>query len=157
MTEKNRPLVESLISQANRLTRVAAQGTGSTIPAAVWRTLSILASEGSYRIGDLALACRVTQPTMTKLVKSLARDEMVDRVSDPHDSRASRIAITPHGTAALDAWRMELGRALAPMFDDLTVHETHILEQAIQILETRTRLPRGSNTTHPKSLTGKAN
>jgi DNA-binding MarR family transcriptional regulator len=127
MLETQRPLVEKLIVEANRLTRVAAQATGSTTPAAVWRTLSILASDGSYRIGDLAKASRVTQPTITKLVQNLAEDELI-----------YRIAITEKGTNALAAWRIELGKALEPMFAELSADETDILERAVTILESLT-------------------
>lgn len=137
-----RPLVEKLIVEANRLTRVAAQATGSTTPAAVWRTLSILASDGSYRIGDLARASRVTQPTMTKLIQNLAEDELVYRIADVADSRAWLIAITDTGTTALDNWRTELGEALQPMFSDLSADEIDILERAVTILESRTNTPR---------------
>ena len=134
--------MEKLIVEANRLTRVAAQATGSTTPAAVWRTLSILASDGSYRIGDLAKASRVTQPTMTKLIQNLAEDELIHRIADVADSRAWLIAITDTGTTALDNWRTELGLALQPMFSDLSADEIDILERAVTILESRTNTPR---------------
>ena len=134
--------MEKLIVEANRLTRVAAQATGSTTPAAVWRTLSILASDGSYRIGDLARASRVSQPTMTKLIQNLAEDELVCRIADEADSRAWLIAITDTGTTALDNWRTELGKALQPMFSDLSAEEIEILERAVTILESRTTTPR---------------
>ena len=142
MPKTERPLVEKLIVEANRLTRVAAQATGSTTPAAVWRTLSILASDGSYRIGDLARASRVTQPTMTKLIQNLAEEELVYRIADEADSRAWLIAITDTGTTALDAWRTQLGEALQPMFSDLSADEIDILERAVTILESRTNSPR---------------
>ena len=142
MPTTERPLVEKLIVEANRLTRVAAQATGSTTPAAVWRTLSILAGDGSYRIGDLARASRVTQPTMTKLIQNLAEDELIYRIADVADSRAWLIAITDTGTTALDNWRTELGEALQPMFSDLSVEEIEILERAVTILESRTTTPR---------------
>jgi len=142
MPKTERPLVEKLIVEANRLTRVAAQATGSTTPAAVWRTLSILASDGSYRIGDLAKTSRVTQPTMTKLIQNLAEDELIYRIADVADSRAWLIAITDRGTKALDTWRTELGEALQPMFSDLNADEIDILERAVAILESRTNTPR---------------
>ena len=142
MPTTERPLVEKLIVEANRLTRVAAQATGSTTPAAVWRTLSILASDGSYRIGDLARASRVSQPTMTKLIQNLAEDEFVYRIADEANSRAWLIAITDTGTTALNNWRTELGKALQPMFSDLSADEIDILERAVTILESRTNSPR---------------
>jgi DNA-binding MarR family transcriptional regulator len=139
---ENRPLVEKLIVEANRLTRVAAQATGSTTPAAVWRTLSILSSDGSMRIGDLARASRVTQPTMTKLVQNLSEEELIYRIADVADSRAWLIAITAKGSKALDAWRIELGHALEPMFADLSADETRTLERALDIIASRTTTTR---------------
>lgn len=135
---ENRPLVEKLIVEANRLTRVAAQATGSTTPAAIWRTLSILSTDGSMRIGELALASRVTQPTMTKLVQNLSEEELIYRIADVADSRAWLIAITAKGAKALDDWRTELGQALEPMFADLTPDERHTLERAVDIISART-------------------
>ncbi len=139
---ENRPLVEKLIVEANRLTRVAAQATGSTTPAAVWRTLSILSSDGSMRIGDLARASRVTQPTMTKLVQNLSEEELIYRIADVADSRAWLIAITAKGRKALDDWRTELGHALEPMFADLSEDETRTLERAVEIIAARTTTTR---------------
>ncbi len=147
-------LFEDLIVTANRLTRLAAQATGTTTPAAIWRTLSILTTDGSMRIGELATASRVTQPTMTKLVNTLAEDELIDRFADDTDSRASRIAITPKGTTALLAWRTELGEALAPMFADLSADDTETLENAVRILAKRTTI---SNTVISPSTPKKPN
>lgn len=142
MPTLTKTLFEDLIVAANRLTRLAAQSTGTTTPSAVWRSLSILTTDGSLRIGDLAKASRVSQPTMTKLVQNLAEDKLVYRITDAADSRASLIAITPQGTAALIAWREQLGKALAPMFADLTPTETQVLEHAVKILEQRTHTNR---------------
>ncbi|HAM25339.1 MAG TPA: MarR family transcriptional regulator [Microbacteriaceae bacterium] len=135
-------LIEDLIVSAHRLTRVAAQLTGSTTPASVWRTLSILTTDGSLRVGDLARASRVTQPTMTKLVQHLAEEEYVYRIAEVEDSRAWLIAISPKGTTALEDWRKQLAEALTPMFSDLTDDETTILEKAVAILQVHTSTKR---------------
>lgn len=134
-----RPLLENLIVEANRLTRLAAQATGNTTPAAIWRTLSVLTTDGALRIGELATACRVAQPTMTKLVHNLAEEELIYRIADVADSRAWLIAITEKGSRALNDWRTQLGAALEPTFADLTDAEIVILEQAVNILGARTK------------------
>jgi DNA-binding MarR family transcriptional regulator len=130
-------LLEDLIVAANHLTRVAAQATGSTTPAAVWRTLSILTTDGPMRIGDLARASRVSQPTMTKLLQNLVEEEYVHRIADVEDSRAWLITVGPQGTAALTAWRREIGDVLGPLFADLTEAEASAFEQTITILQSR--------------------
>lgn len=132
------PLIHDVIVAAHRLTRIAAQSTGSTTPAAVWSTLSILSTEGPLRIGDLAKAGRVSQPSMTKLLQRLVEEELVYRIADVEDSRAWLIAIGPKGTAELTAWRVRLSTELGPLFADLTPEETETLQLAAQILTART-------------------
>ena len=136
------PLIHDVIIAAHRLTRIAAQSTGSTTPAAVWSTLSILSTDGPLRVGDLARAGRVSQPSMTKLLHQLVEDELVQRIADVEDSRAWLIAIGPKGTAALEAWRIQLSEELGPLFADLTPEETTTLQQAAHILTTRTNTNR---------------
>ena len=137
MTDLN-SLFASLIVTAHRLTRIAAQTTGSTTPSAVWNALSILSTSGPLRVGDLARAARVTQPSMTKLVNQLSADELVLRIADTNDSRAWLIAITDRGRAGLQQWRETLGRALGPMFADLEESDVQTLTRAVELLRSRT-------------------
>lgn len=139
------PLIHEVIVAAHRLTRIAAQSTGSTTPAAVWSTLSILSTDGPLRIGDLAKSARVSQPTMTKLLQHLVEEELVHRIADVEDSRAWLIAIGPKGTTALDAWRLQLSEELGPLFADLTPEESTTLQQAARILTARTNTTRNPN------------
>ena len=129
--------VEKLISANHRLTRIAARSTGNSTSSAVWSTLSVLSTEGSYRIGDLAKAARISQPGMTKLLQNLVVDEWVRRIADVEDSRAWLIAITPKGEKALADWRVELARATEPIFSDLSAEDWSVLERAARILEQR--------------------
>jgi DNA-binding MarR family transcriptional regulator len=131
-------LFASLLVTAHRLTRIAAQTTGSTTPSAVWNTLSILSTSGPLRVGDLARAARVTQPSMTKLVNQLSADELVLRIADRNDSRAWLIAITDRGGTELQQWRETLGRALGPMFADLEESDIQTLTRAVEVLRSRT-------------------
>ena len=79
---------------------------------------------------------------MTKLVQQLVEDDLVHRDADAEDSRAWLISIGPNGISALQDLARELGRALSPMFGDLTPDDTATLERAIAILRTRTRTTR---------------
>ena len=130
-------ILESLLVSNHRLTRVAAHATGSKTPAGVWRTLSILASDGAMRIGELAAASRISQPAMTKLLPTLVTDELVYRIADVEDSRAWLIAISDKGQSALDEWKRELALALEPMFGDLTTREWATLASAATLLQAR--------------------
>lgn len=130
-------LLEDLLIAAHRLTRIAARSTGSTTPSAVWHTLSILTTDGPLRIGELAVAGRVSQPTMTKLLQGLCAEGLVRRIADAEDARAWLITITPEGSRALDEWRTTLARELGPAFADLTADELASLTAAVAILQAR--------------------
>jgi DNA-binding MarR family transcriptional regulator len=130
-------ILESLLVSNHRLTRVAAQTTGSKTPAAVWRTLSILASDGAMRVGELATSSRISQPGMTKVLSGLIEDELVYRIADTGDSRAWLIAISAKGQTALDEWKRELARSLEPLFGDLTARDWATLSAAAILLQDR--------------------
>ena len=57
------------------------------------------------RITALAEAARVTKQTMSALVAELERAGYVERVSDPHDARASLIRLSERGRAYARAAR----------------------------------------------------
>lgn len=150
--------IESIVVASSRLIRTAAAITGQTTSPAVWRTLSILRTEGPLRVGGLATASRVSQPTMTKLLAGLVERELVVRVADVEDSRAWLIALAPKGQASLDDYRHELGNALAPLFDGLAEEDMTALHRAAEILTERSawhpdRLPHSPSILAPTSGT----
>ena len=135
---KHSDILEALLVSSNRLIRIAAQGTGSSTPAAIWRTLSILENEGAMRVGELATASRITQPGMTRILITMVEDETVSRIADTDDSRAWRIDITAKGHNALLAWRRELSESLEPRFDSLADDDWALLARAADLLASRT-------------------
>lgn len=135
-----RETLGDLVVASHRLARLAARVTGNTESPATWRTLSVLQSSGAMRLGELAAHSRVSQPTMTKLVRNLVETEWVKRIADTDDARAWQIAITRTGETALQNWRDELSGALVPMFDDLTDDEVDALRATVRILGSRVGL-----------------
>lgn len=130
-------ILQSLIISAHRLTRLAAQDTGNGTSPAVWRTLSILLNEGPMRIGELASASRVAQPTMTKIIQNLSSDDLIRRIADVDDARAWLIAVTAKGERALATWLEQVAETAAPLFSDLTPAEWDAMRAAADILERR--------------------
>lgn len=139
-TPELRQMIGDLVVAAHRLARLAAQVTGSTESPATWRTLSVLQSSGPMRLGELATQSRVSQPTMTKLVRNLVDAEWVKRVADVDDARAWQIAITAKGVDALQTWRDELSAALAPMFADLSEAELAAMRTTVDVIGSRVGL-----------------
>lgn len=143
--------IETLLVSVNRLIRSAVQSTGNTTSAAVWRTLGILESDEPLRLGELAVASRVAQPTMTRLVTGMLADGLVSRSVDPDDSRGQLIEITDAGRARLTAWRATLTDTVGPLFADLADDDWDVLHHAAVLIAQRT------NTTTPAtSPTGTA-
>lgn len=134
----NASLLADLMVAAHRLIRIAARSTGNTTPSAVWNTLSILSTDGPLRIGELASAARVSQPSMTKVVHQLVDEKLVRRVTDADDSRAWLVSVTAAGIRALQEWRTTLATTLEPLFSDLDPAELEALTRAVDILAART-------------------
>ena len=132
--------IEEIIIAAHALTRIAALETRNEAPAAQWRTLSILQSQGPRRLGELAALSRVTQPGMTRLVGQLEDAGLIVRESDPADSRATVIGITDAGTHAIAAWRVQLRDALEPHFADLSDDDWTAVSRTAEILTAKTGL-----------------
>jgi DNA-binding MarR family transcriptional regulator len=133
-------ILGDLVVAAHRLARLAARVTGSTESPATWRTLSVLQTVGPMRLGELAEHSRVSQPTMTKIVRNLVDAEWVKRIADAADARAWQIAITAEGAEALQTWRDELSAALVPMFADLSDDELAALRATVEIIGSRVDL-----------------
>ncbi|QRY40874.1 MarR family transcriptional regulator [Microbacterium hominis] len=129
-----------LLVGAHALTRVASLETRTEAPAAQWRTLVLLRDNGPLRIGDLATLSRVTQPGMTRLVTQMAEAGLVERTTDPGDSRATLVSATDAGMSALDEWLKVLSAALAPRFADLDEQEWATIRRAADIVDARTRV-----------------
>lgn len=128
-----------LILGAHALTRIASLETRSEAPAAQWRTLAILRDNGPQRLGELAALSRVTQPGMTRLAAQLADAGLLSRASDPHDSRATVLAITAAGETALHEWLELLGATLAPRFAGLDDDDRAALRRTADILAAMAR------------------
>ena len=133
-------ILGDLVVTSHRLARLAARVTGNTESPATWRTLSVLTTSGPLRLGELASHSRVSQPTMTKIVRNLVETEWIKRIADTDDARAWQIAITPKGAQALANWRDQLASALLPMFADLSDDEVDSLRHAVEIIGSRVEL-----------------
>lgn len=88
------------------------------LPLAFFESLLFVsrAPRGSMRVGDLALALRVTVGGTSKLVDRIERAGLIAREPDPDDRRASRVALTAAGkrklTAAVKTYEAEVASIL---------------------------------------------
>lgn len=125
-----------------RLTERAAEAAGLAPDRPALSVLMTLhTADGPLRVGEIAERMQVVGPHVTRQVQALERRGLVRRVADPHDRRASLIEATAEGAAAttryaatLIGWftdaigdwperdRLELGRLLSKLTDDVTAH-----------------------------------
>jgi DNA-binding MarR family transcriptional regulator len=74
-----------------------------------YSVLNALVETGeALSLSDLAARLSCVRSNMTQLVDRLEADGLVRRVSDPHDRRAVRAAITDEGRAKYEAGALEL-------------------------------------------------
>ncbi|HET8560235.1 MAG TPA: MarR family transcriptional regulator [Marmoricola sp.] len=136
LTQALRDLTLSLLRDAPRheLSRSAAG------------TLSVLDRLGPQRITALAEREAVSQPSMTGLVQRLEAIGYVIRSADPEDGRASLVAITPEGVAALQARRRLHDEAIDARLARLSTDDLQVLVAALpairQLITTETHVTR---------------
>jgi DNA-binding MarR family transcriptional regulator len=138
-TDALRETLSELVQVNSRLiqaVRRLARENGSADSLAIWRTLGVLQRTGPTRVGVLAEASQVAQPTMTKLVAGLVERGWVDRLPDAADARAWQIDISQAGASALGEWRAGLASALLPYFTDLSTHDLDALRRTVTLIDT---------------------
>lgn len=122
-----------------RRLRVEDEASGLTAPRL--SALSVIVFRGPLTLGELATAEQVRPPTISRLVRELEREGLVQRIGDPVDRRIQRVVATAAGTRLLHAGRTRRVSALAQSLRALHAAERRSLEVAIPILERVVREP----------------
>jgi DNA-binding MarR family transcriptional regulator len=122
------------------LTRVARRIDRQVSGGGLTRTqLSILAAVsrlGPIGLTELAEFEDVNPTMLSRIVARLTEAELVRRLADPADGRASRIELTPRGRRLHQNLRDQRTKLLAERLDDLPEEVTLALLAAIPVLET---------------------
>jgi DNA-binding MarR family transcriptional regulator len=69
---------------------------GISLP--VWRVMAVLLDRPGETVTGLARRCLLQQPTATKLIDRLERDQLVQRRPDHRDHRVVRVSLTSKGS-----------------------------------------------------------
>lgn len=96
--------------------------------------LSVLVFRGAQSLGDLARAEGVKPPTMSRLVKAMQAEGLVESVTAAHDLRQVRIAATARGRQILLKGRRRRLEALAKLLADVTPREKAALATVVELL-----------------------
>ncbi len=160
MTEPT-SLGNDLLRSAARLSRWASRNASFDVPFAQARLLALLDELGPSRVSALAAADHSSQPTVTTQVQRLDAAGWITRSADPTDARASVIALSDDGHAALARVREARLAALAPALDQLDEPALERVRVAVEVLDDLLALAAGStpttmtnpSTTNPSTTT----
>lgn len=89
---------------------------------------------GRARLCDVAAAEGVSAPTATRIVGAIEKLGLVARTDDSEDRRATRVAVTPAGRAALRRIRTNRTAFLQQRLHRLDEHDLALLRAAIPVL-----------------------
>ncbi|MGX9789267.1 MarR family winged helix-turn-helix transcriptional regulator [Mycobacterium sp. MMS18-G62] len=124
--------VGELLDQAMDLTaRFLADRTELSASAAF--VMNRVCREGPIRLTVLASKEGVSQPSMTQLIQRLERLNLVARLADPDDGRASLIGITQRGQTLLNERTRMRRERLKALMATLTAEEASALWLAAKV------------------------
>jgi DNA-binding MarR family transcriptional regulator len=89
---------------------------------------------GRARLCDVATAEGVSAPTATRIVGAIEKLGLVARTDDADDRRATRVAVTPAGRAALRRIRTNRTAFLQQRLQRLDEHDLAVLRAALPVL-----------------------
>ena len=89
---------------------------------------------GRARLCDVATAEGVSAPTATRIVGAIEKLGLVARADDVDDRRATRVAVTPAGRAALRRIRTNRTAFLQQRLERLGEHDLAVLRGALPVL-----------------------
>ena len=97
--------------------------------------LSVLVFGGARTLGELAAAEQVTPPSMTRIVRNLEADGLVERRVDAADRRVVRVRATDAGRRVLEEGRRRRIASLAGRVARLDEVDLATLEDAVTVIE----------------------
>jgi DNA-binding MarR family transcriptional regulator len=96
--------------------------------------LSVLVFRGPQSLGELAAAEGVKPPTMSRLVKAMQAEGLVESQAAEHDQRAVRIAASARGRRLMLQARAKRLAAIRELLRDASAEEKKALETVVGLL-----------------------
>ena len=96
--------------------------------------LSVLVFRGPQSLGELAAAEGVRAPTMSRLVKAMQAEGLLESQAAEHDKRAVRIAASAKGRRLMLRGRAKRLAAIRELLRDASAEEKKALETVVGLL-----------------------
>ena len=133
--ETETPTIASDLRLAvGRLARKVRLSETSGLTPSQLSALATIDQIGRARLCDVAAAEGVSAPTATRIVSAIEKLGLVARADDSEDRRATRIAVTPAGRAALRRIRSNRTAFLQQRLQRLSEHDLAVLRAALPVL-----------------------
>ena len=123
------------------LRRLRTQDDALGLSAPRLSALSVVVFGGPVTITRLAAAEQVSPATISRMVKEMEWEGLVERVPDPDDGRVQRIRVTEKGAGLFQEGRRRRVAVLSTMLEALPAADRRILGRAARVLE-RLTLPK---------------
>jgi DNA-binding MarR family transcriptional regulator len=134
LAERAAHLRTAIVRTARRLRQEAAAETSGLTPTSV-AALATIERHGPLTPSEIAAIERVKRPTITRTLRCLEREGLIDRATDPQDGRSALVSVNGAGRERLRRVRSRKNAYLARRMKDLTAEEVETLERAAEILE----------------------
>ena len=133
--ETETPTIASDLRLAvGRLARKVRLSETSGLTPSQLSALATIDQIGRARLCDVAAAEGVSAPTATRIVSAIEKLGLVARADDSEDRRATRVALTPAGRAALRRIRTNRTAFLQQRLHRLDEHDLAVLRAALPVL-----------------------
>ncbi len=93
-------LLYRVVNRVNN--RLLARLKSLDISPSQWRVLSVLRSHGTLTIGKIVEHTLMEQPTVSRVIDQLEKDDLARRRPAPGDSRMIEVFLTPRGVDAFE-------------------------------------------------------
>ena len=107
---------------------------GRPLPTSQAHALQILSDGGVATQRDLATRLNLDESTVSRLVDQLVRRGWVDRATDEHNRRQSRLALTAEGCAVLDDIRVASATKFHLIRERIPPDKWHNVLDALDVL-----------------------
>jgi DNA-binding MarR family transcriptional regulator len=130
-------LADDLRLAVARLVRQLRQhnNTGTPVTLTLRSALATLDREGPLTPSELASHEGVSAPSMTRIVRRLTEEGLIDRDPDPHDGRGYLITVSAEGAAMLRSARLGGSNFLETRLRQLDRRQLELVPVAIEVLE----------------------
>lgn len=130
--ERTLQLLHRLVLPLDRILQAADRESGTG--AAQLSALGVIIYIGATTLSALAARERISVPTASRIVDSLVRDGLVERVAASGDRRAVRLSATDKGRATIISACDRRAALLAPALSGLNEEERAALSVSVKAL-----------------------